>query len=61
MKTKTASTVKGMGIGMAIGGAAGLLGNAFMSKSARKTTKKNVNKAMRMVGDMLDGLDGLVK
>ena len=55
------STVKSLGIGMAIGGTALAVGSAMMSKPAQKATKKNIAKAVKAAGDMLDNVQHWLK
>ena len=59
MKNKS-SVMKGIGIGMAVGGIAGMVGSAMMGKPARRQSKKNVAKAMRTIGDMMDSIRGMI-
>lgn len=53
---KTADVMKGMGIGLAVGTAATVMGSMMMTKSGRKTCKKNAAKCMRTVEDMMNGI-----
>ncbi len=48
--------MKGMGIGLAVGTAATIAGSMMMTKSGRKTCKKNAAKCMRTVEDMMNGI-----
>ncbi len=61
MKNATVSMMKGMGVGMAVGGAAALLGTSMMSSGMKKQTKKNAMKAMKVVGDFLDDVQDRLK
>ncbi len=45
--------VKGVGIGMAIGCVAGAVGSYYLYDN-RKGIKKNMGKALRSVGDLVD-------
>ncbi len=60
MKTATSTMVKGLGIGLAIGGAAAI-GTAMMSPSLKKQTRKNTLKAMKTVGTMMDTVNSMMK
>ena len=61
-KNKTASIMKGVGLGMAMGGAIGAMESLVMGQhSAGKSVKKNMSKAMRAVGDMIGNLTDMVK
>lgn len=53
---KTADIMKGMGIGLAVGTAATFASTMMMSKSGRKTCKKNAAKCMRTVEDMMNSI-----
>jgi len=55
------SLMKGIGIGMAVGGITGLVGSSLMSKPAKRQTKRNVTKAMRTVGEMIDSIQYMLK
>ena len=56
MVMKKMQIAKGVGIGMAVGGAAGLLGGAMMKPSYQKTAKKTVNRALKTFSNVLDAL-----
>ena len=60
MKTTTSTMVKGLGIGLALGGAAAL-GTAMMSPSLKKQTRKNAMKAMKTVDNMMDTVNSMMK
>lgn len=53
--------VKGIGIGMALGGITGAVGSTFMSKSTMKSGKKSAAKALRSFSDMLDNIQYMMK
>ena len=55
-KIKTANIVKGVGIGMAIGGAMGLAGGAMSHPGYSRSLKKGLGKAMKTVESVLDVL-----
>ncbi len=59
--SKNMSLIKGMGIGLAVGTAAVVAGSTMMSKSTKKTCKKNAMKCMRTVEDMLGNMTMMVK
>ena len=61
MKNATANLMKGMGGGMAVGGAAALLGTSMMSSGMKKQTKKNAMKAMKVVEGFLDDVQDRLK
>lgn len=56
---KTADIMKGMGIGIAVGTAATFASTMMMSKSGRKTCKKNAAKCMRTVEDMMNSISSM--
>ena len=56
---KTADIMKGMGIGLAVGSAATFASTMMMSKSGRKTCKKNAAKCMRTVEDMMNSISSM--
>ena len=60
MKTTTSTMVKGLGIGLALGGAAAF-GTAMMSPSLKKQTRKNAMKAMKTVENMMDTVNSMMK
>lgn len=57
---KTADIMKGMGIGLAVGTAATFASTMMMSKSGRKTCKKNAAKCMRTVEDMMNSISSIM-
>lgn len=56
---KTADIMKGMGIGIAVGTAATFASTMMMSKSGRRTCKKNAAKCMRTVEDMMNSISSM--
>lgn len=56
MVVKKMRIAKGVGIGMAVGGAAGLIGGAMMKPGYQKTAKKTVNRALKTFSNVLDAL-----
>ena len=61
MKNATANMMKGMGIGMAVGGAAALFGTSMMTSGMKKQTRKNAMKAMKVVEGFLDDVHDRLK
>ncbi len=61
MKNATVNMMKGMGIGMAVGGAAALFGSSMMSSGMKKQTRKNAMKAMKVVEGFLDDVHDRLK
>ncbi len=57
---KTSNLIKGLAIGMAVGGMAYLLTSDNM-KSTRKTMKKSANRALRKAQDVLDDVSYMIK
>jgi hypothetical protein len=55
-KMKAANIAKGIGIGMAIGGAVGLAGGAMTHPEYQRTMKKGLNKALKTFGNVLDAI-----
>ena len=50
--------MKGVGMGLAVGWVAGAVGSTYMH-SNKKGLKKNVGKALRNVGDLMDNVTGM--
>lgn len=50
--------VKGAGMGIAVGCIAGAIGSSYMHTN-KKGIKKNVGKALRSVGDLMDNVTGM--
>lgn len=62
MSSKTSSFIKGMGTGMIAGAAVYTAGKMVISnKSAKKTVTKGTSKALRAVGDFVEGVQTLMK
>ncbi len=57
---KSTNLLKGLAIGMAVGGMAYLLTSDSM-KSTRKTMKKNASRALRKAQDVLDDVGYMLK
>lgn len=53
--------MKGIGIGMAIGGAAAMVGSALMSPKAKRRTKRNAEKMMKSMSEFVDSVQTMVK
>lgn len=60
MHTNKANIAKGIGIAMAVGGATAMLGSTMMGSSASHA-KRNVNKAVKAVGDIVGGIQSAIK
>lgn len=50
--------MKGVGMGIAVGCVAGAIGNSYMHQN-KKGLKKNVGKALRNVGELVDNVTGM--
>lgn len=61
MKSTTTMMVKGLGIGMAVGGVAAMLSTAMMNPSLKRQTRKNTLKAMKTFNGMLDSVQNMMK
>uniref|UniRef100_UPI003FEE283B hypothetical protein n=1 Tax=Candidatus Fimivicinus sp. TaxID=3056640 RepID=UPI003FEE283B len=61
MHTNKANIAKGIGIAMAVGGATAMLGSTMMGSSAKRHAKRNVNKAVKAVGDIVGGIQSAIK
>ena len=57
-KNSVMSFVKGAGIGIMMGSVAGMAGYGYM-QSHKKGMKKNVSKALRNMGDLVDNVTGM--
>ncbi|MBQ5825358.1 MAG: hypothetical protein IIW48_11210 [Clostridia bacterium] len=55
------STVSKVVLGMAVGGVAAAIGSSMMAPSMRKQTRKNMMKAMKTVGCMMDSVQSMLK
>ena len=55
-KMQMVNIAKGIGIGMAIGGAVGLAGGAMTNPQNQRTVKKGINKALKTFGNVLDAI-----
>ncbi len=53
MKTSTSSIMKGVGVGMLVGGATAVIGG-MMKGSKKMNFKKMANKAMKTANDLMD-------
>ncbi len=61
MNNKTMTATKTIGVIMAVGGAAAMLGTAMMNKnSTKKQMKKTANKAMKTINGVLDGIQSMM-
>lgn len=54
--SKSMSIMKGMGIGLAVGTAAAVVGSKMMTKSSRRACRKNAIKCMKSVEDVLNSM-----
>lgn len=54
--SKGMSVMKGMGIGLAVGTAAAVIGSSMMSKSSKKACRKNAIKCMKSVESTLNSM-----
>lgn len=57
-KNSVMSFVKGTGIGIMMGSVAGMAGYGYM-QTHKKGMKKNVSKALRNMGDLVDNVTGM--
>ena len=56
MKNQAVTIAKGVGIGMAVGAAAGLVGGAMTQPKYQRTAKKGFSKVMKTVGDVIEAI-----
>lgn len=54
--SKNMSIMKGMGIGLAVGTAAAVVGSKMMTKSSKKACRKNAIKCMKSVENVLSSM-----
>ena len=59
MAKGTAKMLKGMGFGMVVGGAAGLVGYAYLHNNKKKL-KKNVDKALKSVNELTNNVNAML-
>lgn len=57
-KSSTMSFVKGAGIGILMGSVAGMAGYGYW-RTHKKGVKKNVSRALRNMGDLVDNVSGM--
>ena len=55
------STATKVALGMLAGGAVAAIGTAMTTPSLKKQTRKNVMKAMKTFGCMIDSVQGMMK
>lgn len=61
MNKKTMNATKTIGAIMAVGGAAAIISSAVMTNgSTKRQMKKTANKAMKTIGDVLDGIQSMM-
>lgn len=58
MSRSVTGFMRGIGIGVAVGGVAGAIGSIYM-RNNKKGLKKNIGKALRNVGDLMDDVTGM--
>ena len=59
MAKGTAKMIKGLGAGMIVGGAAGLVGYAYLHNNKKKL-KKNVDKALKSVSKLSENVNDML-
>lgn len=58
MSRRVGGFMRGIGIGVAAGCVAGAVGSMYVNTN-RKGLKKNIGKALRNVGDLMDDVTGM--
>ncbi|MCR4925969.1 MAG: hypothetical protein K5917_06745 [Clostridiales bacterium] len=61
MASSSSNFVRGLGIAMAIGSAATMIGSSMMKGSKMKKAKKTVNKAFNTMADIVDNVQGIMQ
>jgi len=56
MKLQAATIAKGVGIGLAVGGAVGLVGGAMAQPKYARMAKKGFDKVMKTVGNVVGAI-----
>ncbi len=56
MKVQANQIAKGVGIGLAVGGAVGLVGGAMRQPSYKRMAKKGLNKVVKTVGSVINAV-----
>ncbi|MCL2298941.1 MAG: hypothetical protein FWC27_02195 [Firmicutes bacterium] len=56
MKMQAAAIAKGVGIGMAVGAAAGLVGGAMTQPKYARMAKKGLDKVLKSVGNVVSAI-----
>ncbi len=59
MQKQKMNFVKGMGIGIAVGAAAGIAGKMVIKNN--RSVAKSTSKAFKAVGDFVDGVQSIIK
>lgn len=59
--SKTGPMAAGVGIGMALGAAAGMVGSKMMTGKGRRACRKGAAKCMRTVEEMMNGVSSIMK
>lgn len=54
--SKNMSIVKGMGIGLAVGTAAAVMGSKMMTAKGKRACRRNATKCMRAMEDVMNGI-----
>ena len=55
------STMKGVGLGLAIGGATAMVGRSMMGNSSKRKIKRNAKQAVQTMTDMVNSAQKMVK
>ncbi len=61
MTGKMSSAAKGVGLGIAIGGATAMVGSTIMSGSSKRKMKKTANKAIKTMNDIVGNAQNIIK
>lgn len=61
MAVKMSSAIKGIGLGLAIGGATAMVSNTLMGGSSKRKMKRNANKALKTVSEIVGSAQNMIK
>lgn len=57
----TNKAIKGIGLGVAVGSATALIGSSFMNGTSKRKIKKNANKALRTMSDIVGNAQSMMR
>ena len=61
MQSSGTSMAKGIGVGIAVGTAAAVMGTKLMSGTSKRARKRAITKCMKTAEDVVDGISSMMK